>query len=249
MELGHKVSSHSPHMAPVAAPSPAGPGTAAAPLPHSGDRNLIRAVSPPAPDPAALTAKVREASEINTPNGDGETPLHRAANEGDAAAMLDLIARGANVNVKDVRGQTPLHAMFEHKTSLAVVKALLAAGADVNARSVSDRTPLHEAYWRNPELIPVLVAAGADVNARDRKGNTALMEAAGGDGYRMNAPGVKALLAAGADLEVRNKCGTSALDYAIASEDQDIQALLRAAGAPSSAEELNGRCERNQSFL
>lgn len=61
----------------------------------------------------------------------GLTPLHYAANRGDAAEVARLLAAGADVNAKGNCGQTPLHLAG----TAAVAKLLLEHGADLNAAS------------------------------------------------------------------------------------------------------------------
>lgn len=64
----------------------------------------------------------------------GETPLIRAAHNGQPAAVDALLAAGATVAAVDGGDNTPLHwaAMRGH---VECVKALLAAGADPHARN------------------------------------------------------------------------------------------------------------------
>ena len=71
----------------------------------------------------------------------GETPLHRAAYDGESEAAALLIDQGADVNAKtESDGYTPLH-LATVNTNPEVAALLLDHGADVNY----GRTPLHYA--------------------------------------------------------------------------------------------------------
>jgi hypothetical protein len=111
-------------------------------------------------------------------------PLHRAARQGDLAAIASLLEAGAAVDAPGgVNGWTPLqHAI--HKRQAGAVKALLSAGADVDgprehpawARGV---TPLMMAAGHGHlEIVEALLAAGADPRASHGSVN-ALWAAAG----------------------------------------------------------------------
>ena len=71
----------------------------------------------------------------------GDTPLHKAAKDGDVSEVKELLAKGAEVNAKGKDGETPLHwaALLGH---LDVVKELLAKGAEVNAKNKYGYMPL-----------------------------------------------------------------------------------------------------------
>ena len=66
-------------------------------------------------------------------------PLIRAAAEGDAGAVRDLLAGGADVNASTMKGETALMraAFFGHAE---VVRLLLQAGADVGMKDGFDLT-------------------------------------------------------------------------------------------------------------
>ena len=70
-----------------------------------------------------------------------DTPLHKAARQGDAEAIVVLIDAGANPNAKDDSGDTPLHRAAKGGHAKAIA-ALLAAGADPNAKDIGGFTPL-----------------------------------------------------------------------------------------------------------
>jgi Ankyrin repeats (3 copies) len=94
-----------------------------------------------------------------------ETPLMRAAAQGDLRATQKLLstASRADVNALDQSGQTALILACENpKANPEVIKALLAAGADVNLRSRNGYAPLTWASARkNNEVVRLLRRAGA----------------------------------------------------------------------------------------
>lgn len=106
--------------------------------------------------------------------GDGNSPLHYAAREGNLQACCALLAAGADPNRGNKHGDTPLHwaALGGH---MQIVRSLLDRGAHVDARSEFLETPLHLAVDKNHySTVELLVASGADVNARNEVGDTIL---------------------------------------------------------------------------
>jgi ankyrin repeat protein len=90
--------------------------------------------------------------------------LHRAAREGDLAAVEDLIRKEYPVNRFDDFGNTPLHYAVA-SGNLAVVDLLLKAGANVNANDerVIGNTPLSDNIDKcSFEMVKRLINAGAD---------------------------------------------------------------------------------------
>jgi hypothetical protein len=93
-----------------------------------------------------------------------QTPLMRAAAQGDLSVVKQLLAAPANagVNSLDQGGQSALILACQNpKTNAEVVKALLAAGADANLRSRNGYTALTWAVTRNNnEVVRILRRAG-----------------------------------------------------------------------------------------
>lgn len=146
-----------------------------------------------------LRRLVQRGEQVDVAAGDGMTPLHWAAENGNRDIARILIGAGARVDSRTrIGGYTPLHlAIQAGHTDL--VKLLIESGADVSSpREIGGATPLHlAAAARNgEEIIAALIKAGVDVNAREiSAGQTPLMFAAS---YG-RAESVKKLLAAGAD--------------------------------------------------
>jgi ankyrin repeat protein len=159
------------------------------------------------------------------------TPLHAAANIGDAVLVEDLIASGAEVNGRDYELKTPLHwAVGKRQPLLAQlilefhkverispavqlspeesVKVLVRHGAELEAKDAYGYTPLLTAgHWRQDASARLLIEAGADVNTRDDTGWTPLMS---GKSIRT----LELLIARGADLTA-TRHGWDALAYAV----------------------------------
>ena len=127
-------------------------------------------------DLPAVRTLIQKKVDVNTPYGDGATPLHWAAHW-DNLQMADLLIRaGADVNAANDLGVTPLWLAGENG-SAAMAEHLLKAGAKPNIAQASGETPLMlAARSGNAELVKALISAGADVNAKEqRQGQTALM--------------------------------------------------------------------------
>ena len=77
---------------------------------------------------------------------DLRTPLEKAAQEGDVAA----VKRGLNLNAVDENGRNELHTALAPPVVPPVegIEYLIRAGVPLNARDRSGKTPL--AYWREP---------------------------------------------------------------------------------------------------
>lgn len=113
----------------------------------------------------------------STERNRGETPLHRAAQSGNAQTVQLLLAHGAEANVRSLyNGQSPLH-LAAASGNTAVVSLLLEHGAEVDARMTLALTPTDDVkYLFTPLHLAVLagqeettnrlLAASANVNER-----------------------------------------------------------------------------------
>ncbi len=89
-----------------------------------------------------------------------ETPLMRAAAQGDLKTVQELLSEttGANVNALDQGGQSALIIACQNpKASPELVKALITAGANVNLRSRGGYTALTWALARNNNEVSRLL--------------------------------------------------------------------------------------------
>ena len=95
------------------------------------------------------------------------TPLHWAAQQGEARLLLQYLERGENIEARDLQGETPLH-KGAREGHLDVVETLVAHGAEINARDNYGLTPLHWVALAGSEgAAAFLLDSGADVNTRD----------------------------------------------------------------------------------
>jgi ankyrin repeat protein len=166
----------------------------------------------------------------------GLTPLHYAANRGDAAEVARLLAAGADVNAKGNCGQTPLHLA----ATAAVANLLLEHGADLNAMSDftttfnifrAPGTPLGWAIFGDRrDVVEVLLDANA---TRDFPGNSNALESAVGlDRNEI----VTMLIKKGEKIN-------EALHYAVGSGNIAMAGKLISAGAMVGAQELSKAIE------
>ncbi|GAB4813625.1 hypothetical protein N2152v2_000671 [Parachlorella kessleri] len=158
---------------------------------------------------------------------DQPTPLHLAAEAGDAIAVRTLLtAGGFDVNARGPGKATPLHFGIRG-ANLVVVQTLLGAGADVDAVDFLGDTALHWAglYGRDSFVQPLL-AAGSKIDAPNNYGTTPLGVAA----ECGNVGVIEALLKYGADIDGGNEGGRTPLSLAaMFGQASAVQTLLGAA--------------------
>jgi ankyrin repeat protein len=182
----------------------------------------------------------RGADIINERDFRGETPLMKAAENGDLAKTKSWIEKGADVNMQDDLGYTALHNALalgedndiwkqedmwppsQSKGYLGLVTLLVNAGANINLKTNQGEMPLMEA--NSPEAAALLLkkGAGAHINDTDDLGETALMQAALQDHPEV----VKLLLEDGAFPDMRNKKGETAREIAKKFGYKDVIAVL-----------------------
>lgn len=151
-------------------------------------------------DLAAVNKLIAQHADVNTPQGDGMTALHWAADRGDTALTAALLKAHANASATTrVGAYTPLH-LASRAGNSAVVKELLDAGSDVKAVTNSGASAMHfAAASGNANVVTALIAKGADVNQREPEwGQTPLIFAS----EYNRADAIRALLKAGANPSV-----------------------------------------------
>ena len=137
---------------------------------------------------------------------------HKAAHEGEVAAIRKLAAAGADLEARDAAGRTPLHvAAFASQDE--ALRALADAGADLNA--LEDRAydiVTIAAVADDPDLVDLALSLGAGAgNVTSPYSGTALIAAA----HLGHHDVVKRLIAGGAPLDHVNNLGWTALIEAV----------------------------------
>mmetsp|Transcript_27625 Transcript_27625/g.67094 ORF Transcript_27625/g.67094 Transcript_27625/m.67094 type:complete len:241 (+) Transcript_27625:194-916(+) len=159
----------------------------------------------------------------------GRNAVHRAANEGDAARLRQLLTTEAGrraLNEADGRGETPLFDAVQMDRR-ECVQLMLEAGADPNVENSTKRTPIF--YTRHRDVADMLIAAGANPDQLSSDTDTALHRAV--DRCRLGV--IDALVTAGATTNIVAVAGvyagTTPREYAIARRVNAIADLIDSA--------------------
>ena len=162
-----------------------------------------------------LTAVTRlldqELTALDTPDEDGQPPLHIAVQEGQLTIAQHLLARGAAIDVIGYHGWHALH-IASSLGNLEMVNLCLSYNANIHARTATQQTAVHKAASsRSIFVLRRLVATGADLQARNDRGMTCLHVSA----HQNDETIVKALvLEFGVDVLARDRHGQSASMWA-----------------------------------
>ena len=116
-------------------------------------------------------------ADVNARDGNGLTPLHRAASRGMHVMVRLLASLGANVGAKTPQGMTPLHCashdLMIHDiimhTRRVTVRLLLDLGADVDAEDGDGHTPhfyVEMKYMNGGAVRALLAQEGAALKQR-----------------------------------------------------------------------------------
>jgi ankyrin repeat protein len=140
-------------------------------------------------------------ADVNTPDVDGTTALHWAAQLNDSELTALLIRAGANVKAANRYGVTPLSLACTNGNA-DIVEKLLTAGADANSALPEGETALMTAARTgNVQAVKMLLGHDANVNAKENwHGETALMWAAAEN----HSDVVQALIDRGADVHAHS---------------------------------------------
>ena len=172
---------------------------------------------------------VEKGANVNVSNQDKETPLHLGVGREQVELVRFLVAKGAKVNAADIRQFTPLHKAAA-AGNVEIAKILIAAKADRNPEMYGLTPLMFAVSSRKPDAVLGLLDAGLDVNYASRSGNvgqTALYSAIQAGDANM----VKVLLSRKANPNAKLKSGETLLQLAHKGDQDDVIALLKAAGA------------------
>ena len=162
-----------------------------------------------------------DASLIGVRNNNNNTPLHRAAANGNDAVISVLIQHGAEVNERGEFDRTALHCAC-NKGHVACIHELMRHGADVEARdSYNEATPLQlAADFNHPDCIKVLLDKyNSSINTINKFGSTALHRAA----IFGNLEVIKLLtLHSQCDVNAKDNAGKTAADFARDEGHKDV---------------------------
>ena len=183
-----------------------------------------------------------------------ETPLHKAAKDGDLKMVKSLVEQGSEVNAKNEDFQTPLHVAIRFG-NFEVAKYLTEKGADINATDGTERNPLmcaaeagvvqmsvqpfsssateggFKPYEGQIEMVRFLVEKGAKVDAANQDGATPLIAACDYGLFQL----ADYLISKGANVNATIKSGQTALYLATFGSHTNIVELLLKKGANPNA--------------
>ena len=192
----------------------------------AADTRLVDAVVQQ--DRKAVQGLIKEGVDVNSPLGDGSTPLAWAVHRNDPETVGLLLQARADVNLADDHGVTPLALACENAEA-GMVDKLLAAGATADPSQRNGVTPLMiAAQTGNVAIVKALLARGANANhVAVKTRQTPLMWAVADQ--RIDA--IKLLLDAKADVHAKSVVGFTPLLFAARNGDIESAKVLIAAGA------------------
>ncbi|XP_055303155.1 ankyrin-1-like [Sitodiplosis mosellana] len=118
---------------------------------------------------------IRQGMDVNAHFDDGQTPIHVAADVGNANIAELFLDHGANVNILSLNGIPALH-MAARKGHQSVVEILVKKNANVNFQERNFRnTSLHVAADKGFEsIVKYLIDNYANINVTDKNGHSPL---------------------------------------------------------------------------
>lgn len=157
----------------------------------------------------------------------GVTPLMLAVLNDKEEMVRTLLDGGANVQAVDATGKTPLSWAASATESVSIAKMLVNKGAEVDSRDWVGMTPLMEAAMQGKvDIVKFLIDNKANVNARIDATRKRYSNAQ----FEGDIATVKEIEKSG-KLNTLHEDGISVLKWASISHNEQIIALLKAAGA------------------
>ncbi|MFC1524470.1 ankyrin repeat domain-containing protein [Thermodesulfobacteriota bacterium] len=153
--------------------------------------------------------------DVNARDASGWTPLHHAAEWGQAEIAGILLLHNADPDPEDKDGITPL-GLVGSNNSEGVAAVLLEHGANPNVRKSYGGSVMHSFGWAHQApTLRLLLEKGGDPNLLDEEGRTPLFGIDAG-------VAIKILLEHGADPTVRDNKGQTPLHMASRKHDSGI---------------------------
>lgn len=185
-----------------------------------------------ASNPDAVLALLEKGGKINAEDGEGITPLWRAAYRGETDCVKELLRWNPDLNTaKRSTGWTALHAAYDNPE---ITRLLLDAHADPTTLTTEGDPPMFLAadHWRGDQTIRHYLEAGVSPNVRNRAGLTCMHVAAREGRLRI----VEVLLDYGGDATAITDTGVAPIHYAADERNADIVGLLLEKGADAEAQ-------------
>jgi ankyrin repeat protein len=175
---------------------------------------------------------------LDTPDWQGQTPLHWACIRGDIHNTRLLLRHNAKVDRVDLTGRTALHYAACY-APVECVRALLEAGADCNATNSYGVAPLHFTVWTKDakrENLRALFEHGANLEQKNGLGQTASY-------YALVAHSLEAvpdLIGFGANIETQGPFGKTPVQQCVQHRLPDMFKLFQTHGAKLNHVNFNG---------
>jgi len=155
--------------------------------------------------------------DVNALDSKGRTPLHYAAEKGDAQLAAFFISLGANVNAQDFSKQSPLGISVE-KGHAKIAELLTAAGADIHLPISNNTTAAKSALYKGGDIFKAILTPATAASC-DSEGRT-ILHLASIDGNVQAVASILAVIKADSpSINQNDNSKKNALDYSLARPD------------------------------
>jgi ankyrin repeat protein len=184
----------------------------------------------------AVEMLIANSFDVNSRDGDNQSPLHIAARKGHLEIVQLLIDNHANKEAKDHGNSTPL-LIAVLNGHFKIVKFLVKNGANQDAKEKNNATSLHVAASKgNLEMVKFLVFNGADRESKTNEGAAPLHLSVKSGRLEV----VKFLVKNGANQEAKDKNNATSLHVAASIGNLEIVKYLVKKGAEKEAKTKTG---------